>query len=340
MRRPTLADVAARAGVSAKTVSNVLLGRPNVSTATGERVRAAVAEVGYVVNQAGRGLASGRTGRIAVVVPNLYQPYFAELAERLILALAGRGLSTTLRIAHDGDAERDAALGATTRDVDGVIICPHHFTARMVQDQAPMRPVIQLGGGPISLLDCVIMGEREGFEAIVRHLLSSGRRRIALVMTGQETGPPSGDRFAGYLAALEEHGVPFDKALLAYGSDWDRRMSGYEAMVGLLGSGVRFDAAACFNDATASGVLRALHRRGIRVPQEVAVTGFDNTDEGEFTTPSLSSVSPEQGEMVAAAIRMLLERIEGYDGPAREVRTGARLVLRNSSRWNRPAPRS
>ncbi|QFY07739.1 LacI family DNA-binding transcriptional regulator [Nonomuraea phyllanthi] len=331
MRRPTLADVAVRAGVSAKTVSNVLLGRPNVSAATRERVRAAVAEVGYVVNPAGRGLASGRTGRIAVVVPNIYQPYFAELAERLILALAECDLSTTLRIAHDGDAERDAVLGVTTRDVDGVIICPHHFTGHVIEDRMPPRPVVQLGGAPSRLIDCVVMGEREGFEAVIRHLLASGRRRIALVMTGPEMIEPPGERFAGYVAALDAYGVPFDKALLAFGSDWDRRMSGYEAMVGLLRSGARFDAVACVNDATASGVLRALRSHGIRVPREVAVTGFDNTDEGEFTTPSLSSVSPEQGEMVAEAIRMLLERIDGHDGPAREVRTGARLVLRDSS---------
>ncbi|MEV0618866.1 LacI family DNA-binding transcriptional regulator [Nonomuraea sp. NPDC050404] len=327
MRQPTLADVAARAGVSAKTVSNVLLGRPNVSAATRERVRATVAEVGYVVNQAGRGLASGRTGRIAVVVPILFQPYFAEIAERLILALADRGLSTTLRIAHGRDAERDAALGVTTRDVDGVIICPHHFDGRMIEERAPRRPVVQLGGRPTPLLDCVVMGEREGFEAIVGHLLSSGRRRIALVMT-----EPAGDRYAGYVAALEQYGVPYDETLLAFGSDGDRRMSAYEAMVGLIRSGARFDAVACFNDATASGVLRALQRHGVRVPREVAVTGFDNTDEGEFTIPSLSSVSPEQEEMVTAAIRMLLERIEGYGGPGREVRTGARLVLRDSSR--------
>lgn len=331
MRRPTLADVAARAGVSAKTVSNVLLGRPNVSAVTRERVHSAVAELRYVVNQAGRGLASGRTGRIAVAVPNLYQPYFAEIAERLILALSEKNLSTTLRIAHDREAELDAALGVTTRDVDGVIICPHHFTGHMIEDRVPLRPVVQLGGYPTPLVDCVIMGEREGFEAIVRHLLASGRRRIALVMTGPKVVPPAGHRFAGYLAALEEYGLPFDETLLTFGSDWDRRMSGYEAMVGLLRSGVRFDAVACVNDATASGVLRALRSHGIRVPEDVAVTGFDNTDEGEFTIPSLSSVSPGQAEMVDVAIRMLLDRIEGFDGPGRQVRTGVRLLLRDSS---------
>lgn len=128
MTRPTLEDVAALAGVSAKTVSNVLLGRRHVSDTTRARVLEAVATVGYTVNHAGRGLVSGRNDRVAIVVPNLHQPYFAETAERLILALADRDVTSTLRIAPDADAERDALLARTTADADGVIICPHHFT--------------------------------------------------------------------------------------------------------------------------------------------------------------------------------------------------------------------
>jgi DNA-binding LacI/PurR family transcriptional regulator len=151
------------------------------------------------------------------------------------------------------------------------------------------------------------------------------------VWNGPEGATPSGDRFAGYLAALSEFGVPPDDKLVAYGSDWDRRASGYEAMVGLLRSGERFDAAVCVNDAIAVGVLRALRTHGIRVPDDVAVTGFDDTDEGEFTMPSLSSVSPEQGEMVAAAVRLLAERMDGYDGATRQVHTGVHLVVRDSS---------
>jgi DNA-binding LacI/PurR family transcriptional regulator len=181
------------------------------------------------------------------------------------------------------------------------------------------------------LLDRVVMGERPGAEAMTRHLLESGRRRIAIVWNGPPGVAPSGDRFEGYLAALEAFGVPRDESLFVSGVDWNRRASGYEAMVGLLRSCVSFDAALCVNDAIAVGVLRALRSHGRRVPEDVAVTGFDDTDEGEFTTPSLSSVSPEQGEMVAAAVRMLLERIAGYAGPAREVHTGAHLVLRASS---------
>ncbi|KQT01071.1 LacI family DNA-binding transcriptional regulator [Cellulomonas sp. Leaf395] len=331
MRRPTLADVGAVAGVSAKTVSNVMLGRREVSEATRLAVLAAVAEVGYEVNLAGRGLVSGQTGRIAVVVPNVYQPYFAELAERLILALEPHGYTTMLRIANGGAAELDAVLGAAVSNVDGVIYCPH-FRPDHDGSLQPRRPVVQLGGAPTPHWDCVVMGEFAGAEAMTRHLLESGRRRIALVWNSSPGDKPGGDRFEGHLAALRAHGVERDDALFVAGSDWDRRASGYEAMVGLLRSGASFDAALCVNDAIAVGALRALRRHGLRVPQDVAVTGFDNTDEGEFTVPSLSSVSPRQEEMVEHAVAMLLDRIAGDAVPPREVHTGADLVLRASSR--------
>lgn len=331
MRRPTLADVAAVAGVSAKSVSNVLLERPGVSAATRERVQAAVAQVGYVPNPAGRGLVSGRTGRIAIVVPMLYQPYFSEMAERMILALEAEGLTTTLRIAPDGTAERDAVLGATTPDVDGVIICPHEFVVSMIEGVELTRPVVLLGGAPVEQLDCVIMGEYEGAYAATRHLLESGRRRIALLWNSPDGVLPSGDRYDGYRQAISEFGIDLDPSLFASGSDWDRRVSGYEAMVSLLRSGARFDAALCVNDAIAVGALRALRSHARNVPEDVAVTGFDATDEGEFTTPALTSVSPRKPEMVERAVAMLVERLAGYDGPGRHVRTGADLVVRESS---------
>ena len=331
MRRPTLADVGAAAGVSAKTVSNVLLGRLGASEATRAAVLAAIEQLGYRVNMAGQGLVSGRTGRVAVVVPNLYQPYFAELAERLIHALEERGCTTMLRVAHDREAELAAVLGPTTATVDGVIVSPHFLSGDSLAERTPPRPVVQLGSAPTPLRDCVVMGERAGSEAMTRHLLESGRRRIALVWNNAPGTAPQGDRFEGYLAALAAYGVPRDDALFVSGSDWDRRASGYEAMVGLLRQKVAFDAALCVNDAIAVGALRALHSFGRRVPTDVAVTGFDDTDESEFTSPPLSSVSPEQPVMVEAAVRMLLERIDGYAGPVREVRTNAHLVLRASS---------
>ncbi|UFU06654.1 LacI family DNA-binding transcriptional regulator [Ruania halotolerans] len=329
--KPTLDDVAAVAGVSAKTVSNVLLDRPHVAAATRERVHAAVKTVGYQVNRAGRGLASGRSGRIAVVVPNLYQPYFAEIAERLILALAAAGFTSTLRVALDARAERDAVRGATTADADGVIICPHHLSADLLGARTPDRPVVQVGGGPTGLVDVVVMGERDGFEAVTRHLLDSGRRRLALVWNATASGRPEGSRYEGFVAAHRSRGLEPDPGLMVAGSDWDRRVSGYEAMTGLLRTGAQFDAVVGINDAVAVGAMRALRSHGLRVPEDVAVTGFDDTDEAGFTVPPLTSVSPEQELMVTAAVQMLMERLDGLDSAAREHRTGAHLVPRASS---------
>lgn len=333
--RPTLADVARVAGVSAKTVSNVLLGRPYVSIATQEKVRDAVEKVGYQVNPAGRSLASGRSGRIAVVVPVLYQPYFAEVAERLILALSAHGLTSTLRLARDAQAELDAVTGATTADADGVIICPHFFIGDMLAGARPTRPTVQLGGSPNPLMDTVLMGEREGFYAVTAHLLDSGRERLALLWNQNSEGRPWGGRFAGFLAAHEDRQLRADEALFGMGSDWDRRASGYEAMVSLLRTGRLIDGVVCINDATAVGALRALRSAGRRVPDDVALTGFDDTEEGEFTSPPLTSVNPNQEEMVSAAVRMLVERLGGEARDPRIVRTGAQLVPRASS-----APRS
>ena len=331
MKRPTLEDVAAVAGVSPKTVSNVLRGRPYAAKATQERVWAAVAAVGYRVNRAGRALAGGGSGRIAVVVPNLHQPYYAETAERLILALAAENLTSALRIAPDADAERDAALGSTTADADGVILCPRRLNAELLEGKVPDRPVVQFGGRPSGLLDTVVMGEFEGFNAVTRHLLDTGRRRLALVWHSTRSGRPEGARFEGFLAALDESGVAPDPSLMVAGSDWDRRASGYEAMVGLLASGAEFDAVMGVNDAVAVGALRALRARGVRVPDDVALTGFDDTDEAEFTVPPLTTVSPEHDAMVGAAVRMLIERLGGETGSPQVHRTGAHLIPRASS---------
>lgn len=330
-RPPTLHDVALVAAVSAKTVSNVLLGRPGASPATRTRVLEAVESVGYRVNRAGRGLASGRTGRVAIVIPMLYQPYFAEVAERLILALAEHGIDTTLRIAPQPSDERDAAIGVTTPDVDGVIVCPHGALAEMLSGVTLTRPVVQLGGAPSDTLDCVVMGEEEGAYAVTKHLLEQGRRRIAVIWNATSRDRPDGDRYDGFLRALGEAGLEHDPRLYAAGSDWDRRMSGYEAVVALLRSGVRFDAALCVNDAIAVGAMRALRSHGRAVPGDVAVTGFDDTAEGAFTTPSLTSVNPRKAEMVEHAVRMMVERLDGFDGPFRSVRTGADLIIRSSS---------
>jgi DNA-binding LacI/PurR family transcriptional regulator len=329
--RPTLEDVGQVAGVSAKTVSNVLLGRPNVSDVTRARVWAAVETTGYVVNAAGRGLASGRTGRIALVVPNLHQPYFAEMAERLMAELAPHGLTSTLIIAQTGEDERRVVVGEAAPGVDGVIILPHELSWEMKPGAVPPRPVVQLGGARTTGIDWVAMGERVGMSLVTAHLLAQGHRRFVVLWNVAIAADDPGERFGGILDALGAAGLGRDDVTIVTGSDWDRRESGYEAMAGLLRTGQAFDAVIGVNDALAVGAMRALRDAGLRVPEDVAVTGFDDTEEGAFLLPALTSVSPDGAEMVRHAARLLVERLDGYAGEPREVHTGAHLVARAST---------
>jgi len=334
MGRVTLADVALRAGVSTATVSHVLRedagGTIRVSAATREAVRAAAESLQYVPSTAGRGLASGATGRIAIVLPNLYQPYFARMAEAVILELESRGWTSTVRLSHDPGAELDALMGRSTADADAVIVCPRYFDPDHFASAPPPRPVVQIGGGPTRGIDRVEMGEFEGALAAARHLLEIGRRRIAYLAEpwlDQERSL----RFRAYRTALEEAGESVDPRLVVVGADWDRRESGLEAMVGLIRSGAGIDGVMCVNDAVAVGALRAAALAGLRVPEDVAVTGFDNTEESEFTGPPLTSVDPGVPEMARLAVEMVADRLAGAVGPARTLSAPTALVTRAST---------
>ena len=133
------------------------------------------------------------------------------------------------------------------------------------------------------------------------------------------------------MAAHRARGLEPDPALMVSGSDWDRRASGYEAVTGLLRTGAAFDAVVAVNDALAVGALRALRSHGLRVPEDVALAGFDDTDEAGYTVPPLTSVSPDHEEMVSTAVEMLMERLDGFTGSPRTRRAGAHLVPRAST---------
>lgn len=336
MARVTLAEVAAAAGVSAATASHVLSARADrrgtirVSAETGERVSRIARDLGYVPSAAARGLVRGGPDRIAIMVPNLRQPYFAKMAETLILALEERGLHTTLRLSYDAAAERDAVLGRSTTDVAGMIVCPHFLSAELLDGQAPPFPVVQVGGAPTDGIDCVVMGEYDGALAAARHLLDLGRRRIAYV-ADPWLASREGPRHRAYLDAHGERGLSPDPRLAIQGADWDRRETGLEAMVGLLRTGIPFDAVMCVNDAVAVGAMRAAALAGLRIPEDVAFTGFDATEEAAFTTPPLTSVDPGVHEMAQQAVEMLARRLDGSAEPAGRESAPPSLVIRSST---------
>ncbi|WP_207800107.1 MULTISPECIES: LacI family DNA-binding transcriptional regulator [Cellulomonas] len=332
-------DVARRAGVSNKTVSNVVNDHPHVRPETRARVQRVIAELGYRPNLSARGLRSGRTGVIGLAVPQLRQPYFAELADAVIAAAERRSLGVIIGQAGADRDHETAVLTNGLRQTDGMLFSPEHLGTedRHLLDDVTY-PLVLLGerifGGPD---DHVTMHNVEGARAAVEHLIGLGRRRIAVLgahpdrRSGQMR--PSDLRVRGYREALAVAGLPEDPRLECAVAPW-LPQNGVDATRELLASGVEFDAVFALNDSLAIGALRALARAGRRVPDDVAVIGFDNIGDGRFSNPSLSSVDPGREEIAETAVAMLVERIEADPRdvrPPRLHKAAFRIVAREST---------
>ena len=307
MSRTTLKDVAERVGVSAKTVSNVVNGTGWVTDDLKGRVQAAIVELGYRPNAAARKLRSGRSGMIAVALPDLSQPYFAELASDLVRAAQERAI-TVLVNQTDGreDAERRIAEGVDLPVMDGLILSPLALAAPDFEHRTDGTPLILLGEHVgETALPHVTVDNTAAARAAVEHLLSLGRRRIAAI-GAQQSGPNETSvlRLAGYRDALEAAGIEVDPALIVTVEEY-RRADGAAGARALLDAGTAFDAVFAFNDLLAFGAMHVLTESGVQVPQQVAVIGFDDIEEARYSTPTLSSVSPDTQALARIAIDLL-----------------------------------
>lgn len=329
-----LQDVAARAGVSVKTVSNVVNGYVHVAPETRARVEAAVAELGYRPNLFARSLRGGRSGIIALAIPELQVPYFAELAQCVVKEAAAHGF-TVLIDQTEGIADHERLVVDGIRDhlIDGLIFSPLALGSRDLARQRGQRPLVLLGervGG--GLADHVAIDNVAAAREAVLHLAGQGRRRVAAVGAQRVVrGETAHVRLAGYRAGLEAAGLPWDPGLVARAPSF-HRAEGARAMARLLDGPVPPDAVFAFNDLLALGALRACHDRGVRVPDDVAIVGFDDIDDGRYSIPSLSTVSPDKAQIARTAVEFLVSRLGGNAGsPAREVVARHQLVVRESS---------
>lgn len=331
---PTLRDVARVAGVSFKTVSNVINDYPHVSESTRARVLAAIEELDYRPNRTARTLRSGRTGAIGLAVPELSLAYFAELADEVITAADERDIVVLIE-QTGGDRRRELEVldGSRRQLTDGLLFSPLALGSDDAARLEVAYPLVLLGerifDGPV---DHVTMENVEGARAATEHLLALGRRRIAVIgaHTGEVIGS-AGLRVSGYRAALETAGIPFRDDLVVDAGPW-HRANGAEAMRMLLARGVEFDAVFALNDELGLGALRVLREHGIDVPGDVAIIGFDDVDEGRYSLPSLSTVDPGRREIARLAVEVLFDRISGVEtGGPRELRSGFRIVDREST---------
>lgn len=329
MRRPTLEAVAARAGVSRATVSRVVNGAANVKPDVRTAVMRAVEELGYIPNSAARSLVTQRTDSIALVVsepPSRVfsdDPFFSAVVRAVSQELEAADRQVILMLASSAAGHARVERYVAGGHVDGVILLSMHgadpLPATLGRSRVPMvshgRPVSSL---PVPYCDCDNAG---GARAAVEHLITRGRRRIATI-----AGPPdmtaAQDRLAGYRTALAGA-----EPIVAVG-DFTRE-SGAHAMRRLLADEPEIDAVFAASDLMAIGALGALRAAGRRVPDDVAVAGFDDIGLATFSEPPLTTVRQPVAEVAACIVRMLL-RPGPPDAP---VILPTELVVREST-WS------
>ncbi|OPG07454.1 LacI family transcriptional regulator [Streptomyces sp. GKU 895] len=330
MKRPTLQVVAARAGVSKSSVSRVINGEATVAPEIRDVVMQAVRELGYVPNGAARNLVTRRTDTLAVVVSDPPQgvvsddPLFSAVVRAISRELESAGKRLVLMLAESDQSRFRVEQYIAGGHVDGVLLVALHGTDPLPAALARQDlPVVSFNRTSAQGVPYVALDNTGGAELAVRHLLERGRRRIATI-TGPLELHESRERLAGYRRTLQDTGR---RPMVGLGDF--TRASGAQAMRELLADDPELDAVFAANDLMAIGALRALHQAGRRVPEDVAVVGFDDIEAASYTTPALTSIRSPMADQATAAVHLLLQLIDG--GPADPVIMPNQLVIRESS---------
>jgi len=304
----TLGMVAKAAGVSASTVSRILNGTAVVSEAKKQAVDEAIARLGFVPNPVARGLAGGRTLSVGVVTQSIDSPFYGVALRGIEDELDRAGYSPLFVSGHWNATEEARCIEMLrSRRVDGIIVLTGRLTDAALREVARALPVVVTGrrlrAPNLVALD---FDNAEGARMATRHLLDLGHRRIAFI-TGDANHPDAVQRLQGYHRALQTAGLTPDEALIEPGLFHEE--SGVAAMERLLGRGASFSAVFAANDQMAIGACLALHRHGLRVPEDCSVIGFDDLAMSRYCIPPLSTVqhpSYEIGRLAAQAMLGLL----------------------------------
>ncbi len=304
----TLAQVAAAAHVSASTVSRILNGTATVSADKRAAIDAAIARLGFVPNPMARGLAGGRTLSIGVVTQAIDSPFYGGSLRGIEDELDRAGYRPLFVSGHWNAAEEARCLDMLrARRVDGIIVLTGRLSDAALRACARQLPVVVTGRAlKASHLVALNFDNFAGARLAVEHLLALGHRRIAFV-AGDPGHPDASERRRGYRAALAAAGIGYDPELVAPGLFTED--SGLLAVERLLDKRQRFTAIFAANDQMALGVCLGLHRRGLQVPRDVSVVGFDDLPISRYMLPPLTTVhhpAYELGQRAAAAMLRLL----------------------------------
>ena len=332
--RPTLVTVARVAGVSVASASRALNGHA-VTPDMQRRVLAAAEQLGYVPDAAARSLRERRTGQLAFAMADIGNPFYVAMMGGIESLTRAEGYRLLVHSTGGDPADEVSMVESMSRRyVDGLIITPIRITDGLLRALArSASPIVVVCDLPErSLTDSVLTDNASGVDLAVKHLLASGRRRLAMVNGPPET-MPGAVRGRAFQEALAAAGMTVDPASIECATDFTHT-AGQAAARRLL-SRSQPDAVMCANDLIAVAVIRTLAENGQHVPDDVAVAGIDDTELAAFHLPSITSVSLESAALGKAAARMLLDRIADPDLPPRREVLAPRLVVRESTRPER-----
>jgi LacI family transcriptional regulator len=329
--RATIVDVARRAGVSKSTVSLVLSGSSLVAEATRQRVSAAMAELGYIYHRGAATLRGARSGVLGMVINDLSNPFFVEMAIGIEEACQGGAFIPFLANAAENSLRQLQVLRSMREHgAAGIVLSPTIDT--QLSELKPLladMPVVQVMRRLPGLKASVVAPEnKEGARKATAYLIAQGHRRIAFVgglasMTVRE------ERLSGYHATLDEAGIPYDPSLVI--ETMTSYAGGATALPQLLNLSEPATAALCFNDVVAIGMIRALAASGVAVGRDFSVIGFDDIEEAKHAYPALTSVAVNGKNLGARAAQLLMRQLASGDFAPETVLCPATLVVRASS---------
>jgi LacI family transcriptional regulator len=330
-KRPTINDIAKRASLSKASVSRALNGKQDVDPETRERVLKLAAQMGYVPSASARALSNGRSNYLGLLVPTLTWPWILEVLRGVAEEVERSGYSLILYTTTDGEDSERAFMSQVVPAgaVDGLaLVIPFGMLAYIEGLAKGGLPVVVVDDrGHYPDLPTVATTNVEGGRAATAHLIEQGRQRIAMLNGPHDFGC-NRDRLAGYKSALKDGGLRFDPRLVT-DSDF-KEEGGASAMGTLLAADPRLDAVFAANDVMAFGAMRALRNAGRRVPEDVAVVGFDDIPASAMTHPPLTTVRQPLYEMGRTAASMVMAAIRG-ESIAKRVELPTSLVIRDSS---------
>ncbi|PSK99937.1 LacI family transcriptional regulator [Murinocardiopsis flavida] len=331
MHQVTIALVAERAGVSTATVSRALSGSRPVSAESRRRVDRAAQELGYSGNSIASALRRSRTDTVGMVVPSIANPFFTSLVESVEHALHQEGMQLLLCDSRQDPAIEGAHLKAlAARQVDGIIISPCHGTRSRAAIEATMAatPLVQLDRHVAGTdTDWVGVDDHQAMRLVMEHLAERGVRSAAFI-SSTLTNSSTELRLSGFRTQADRLGVATRDAWILlgeYSMQWGR-----SAANDLLASGPRPDAIVCADDLIALGALRSCRENGVRVPDDIKVTGFDDIDFSSLFEPALTTIDQPRERIAAEAVRLLANAAE-TGGTAAHIALAPALRIRDST---------